>query len=154
VYNGAVDRSRLVRYGRRIGIGMLGLLVLLQLVPYGWSHPNPPVTQDAPWPDAESARIARDSCYACHSNETDWPAYSYVAPMSWLVRYYVERGRDEFNFSNWPEYGEDVDDAVDEVEDGDMPLDRYTVIHRDAKLTPEEARVLARALLSMSPPDD
>jgi hypothetical protein len=142
------------RLARRVGLAALVVFAAIQLVPYGWAHPNPRVVQDAPWPNRRAESIARVSCYPCHSNETDWPAYSYVAPMSWLVRYDVERGRDEFNFSNWPEYGEDVDDAVDEVEDGDMPLDRYTVIHRDAKLTPEEARVLARALLSMSPPDD
>ena len=58
---------------------------------------------DAPWPDAESAALARDACYSCHSNETDWPLYSYVAPMSWLVRADVESGRDELNFSDWDE---------------------------------------------------
>ena len=60
---------------------------------HGWPHPNPPVVEDAPWPDAESAAIARASCYSCHSNETDWPAYSYVAPFSWLVRRDVDAGR-------------------------------------------------------------
>jgi hypothetical protein len=153
VYNGAVDRSRLVRYGRRIGIGMLGLLVLLQLVPYGWSHPNPPVTQDAPWPDAESARIARDSCYACHSNETDWPAYSYVAPLSWLVRMDVEAGRDELNFSTWDRDGGEADDAAETVGEGSMPLDRYTMIHRGARLSDAEADHLVAALEALDRAD-
>jgi Haem-binding domain len=58
------------------GLGGLVLFAGSQLVPYGWRHPNPPVTQDAPWPDADSERIARASCYDCHSNETDWPAYA------------------------------------------------------------------------------
>ena len=68
------------------------IFALIQLVPYGWWHDNPPVISDAPWPDAASEQIARTSCYSCHSNETEWPIYSYVAPMSWLVRYDVERG--------------------------------------------------------------
>ena len=84
-----------VRWLRRIIIGVVLLFVGIQFVPYGWWHENPPVTLDAPWPDAESAAIARQSCYSCHSNETDWPAYSYVAPMSWLVRRDVEEGRHE-----------------------------------------------------------
>jgi Haem-binding domain len=141
-----VDRSRLARAGRRAGLGVLALLLLIQLVPYGWSHPNPPVTQDAPWPDAESARLARDSCYACHSNETDWPAYSYVAPMSWLVRYDVEAGRDELNFSAWDRDDGEADDAAETVREGSMPLDRYTGIHRGARLSDAEADRLVAAL--------
>jgi hypothetical protein len=134
----------------RIGlIGAVGVFLAIQLVPYGWSHPNPPVVQDAPWPDAESAAIARESCYACHSNETDWPAYSYVAPFSWLVRRDVEDGRDEFNFSTWdPDDGE-ADDAVEVILDGAMPPDRYTMIHRGARLTDDEADRLVAALQAM-----
>src|SRR5262245_22121144 len=89
------------RVGRWPGRVAGGLSLPMPLVPYGWWHANPPVVQDAPWPDAESARIARESCYSCHSNETDWPVYSYVAPMSWLVRFDVQRGRDRLNFSEW-----------------------------------------------------
>jgi Haem-binding domain len=141
-----VDRSRLGRYGLRAGLGLLGVLVLIQFVPYGWSHPNPPVTKDAPWPDAESAGIARESCYACHSNETDWPAYSYVAPLSWLVRYDVEAGRDELNFSTWDRDDGEADDAAETVREGSMPLDRYTAIHRGARLSDAEADRLVAAL--------
>src|ERR671916_3090062 len=121
----------------------VGLAVAVQFVPYGWRHPNPPVTMDAPWPDAASERIARESCYSCHSNETDWPLYSYVAPMSWLVRQDVERGREELNFSEWDG---DADDAAEAVADGSMPPDRYTVIHGDADLSTEEQERLIAAL--------
>jgi hypothetical protein len=122
----------------------------IQLVPYGWWHENPPVAQAAPWPDAESEAIARESCYACHSNETDWPAYSYVAPMSWLVRYDVESGRDELNFSDWARFADEADDAAEAVLDGEMPLGRYTVVHRDAQLTEAERDVLVTALAQMA----
>lgn len=128
---------------------MLAVAVAIQLVPYGWRHPNPPVRQDAPWPDAESEAIARQSCYACHSNETDWPPYSYVAPMSWLVRWDVERGRDELNFSEWDRDRGRADDAAEQVLDRTMPLDRYTLIHRDARLSDAEVDTLVAALLAM-----
>jgi hypothetical protein len=130
-------------------LGGVGLFLLIQLVPYGWSHPNPPVTQDAPWPDAESERIARESCYACHSNETEWPLYSYVAPMSWLVRNDVENGRDKLNFSTWDRDDGRTDDAIEMIFEDEMPLDRYTMIHRDARLTEEEADRLVDALAAM-----
>jgi hypothetical protein len=144
-----VTRDRLlraVRWGAAIG---LGLFAAIQLVPYGWGHPNPPVTQDAPWPDAESERIARASCYACHSNETDWPAYSYVAPMSWLVRSDVEGGRDALNFSEWDRDDGEADDALDTVVEGSMPPGRYTLVHRRATLTDAEADRLVAALAAM-----
>jgi uncharacterized membrane protein YgcG len=128
----------------------VAVFVALQLVPYGWTHSNPPVVQDAPWPDAESAAIARESCYACHSNETDWPPYSYVAPFSWLVRRDVENGRDELNFSRWDRDAGEADDALEQVIDGAMPPDQYTLIHRGARLSDEEADVLVAALEEMN----
>ena len=60
----------------------------------------------------------------------------------------------EFNFSNWPEYSDDADDAIEEIEEGAMPPRQYKLVHRDARLTDEEARVLARALNAMSTDDD
>jgi Haem-binding domain len=127
------------------------IFMVIQLVPYGWWHDNPPVIRDAPWPDAESEQIARTSCYSCHSNETDWPIYSYVAPMSWLVRYDVERARDEFNFSDWDP--DDAEDAIEMIEEGSMPLDRYVMIHRDARLSDSERDTLIAALETMSNDD-
>ena len=138
-----------MKWVRYILFGLLALFVAIQFVPYGWWHENPPVTQDAPWPDAESARIARSSCYSCHSNETDWPLYSYVAPMSWLVRRDVEEGRHELNFSEWDRDAGEADDAVEAIEEGSMPPDSYTLIHRNARLTEEEAQRVIAALEEM-----
>lgn len=125
------------------------VLVLLQLVPYGWWHENPPVVQDAPWPDEATAELARAACYDCHSNETSWPAYSYVAPMSWLVRRDVERGREELNFSRWDDDDNEADDAAESVEDGSMPPRQYELLHPDARLTVDEVAQLVAALQAM-----
>lgn len=139
---------------RRPALTVLGVLVgaflLMQLVPYGWTHSNPPVTSAAPWPNAEAEAIARQSCYDCHSNETDWPAYSYVAPMSWLVRSDVDTGRSEMNFSEWDPQDNKADDAIEEIQEGSMPLPKYTRIHGDAKLTDEEKAKLSAALDQMA----
>ncbi|MFP5326360.1 MAG: heme-binding domain-containing protein [Acidimicrobiia bacterium] len=119
--------------------------VAIQFVPYGRDHTNPPVALDAPWPSAEAERIARISCYDCHSNETRWPLYSYVAPMSWLVYEDVKAGREVLNFSEFDRRQDEVDDIGDVIEDGEMPPANYTAIHRGAKLTDDEARVLSEA---------
>lgn len=144
-----MDRSRVRRILGRTALGALALFLLIQLVPYGWRHSNPPVTLEAPWPDAESAAIARESCYSCHSNETDWPPYSYVAPFSWLVRSDVDSGRDELNFSTWDRDDGEADDAIESIVAGSMPPDRYTMIHRGARLSDEEAQRLVDALAAL-----
>lgn len=133
-----------------VGAVLLGAFLVLQLVPYGWTHSNPPVTSAAPWPNAEAEAIARQSCYDCHSNETEWPAYSYVAPMSWLVRSDVDAGRAEMNFSEWDPQDNKADDAVEEIDEGSMPLSKYTAIHRGAELTAEEKATLSAALDQMA----
>ena len=134
-----------------VGGALLGVFALMQLVPYGWAKSNPPVTASAPWPDERAEAIARTSCYACHSNETEWPVYSYVAPMSWLVRNDVDGGRDELNFSEWDEDSADAaEDAEEEIVEGRMPLPNYRRVHRDAQLTDEEAAVLIDALGQMA----
>ena len=94
-------------------------------------------------------RSGPGACYDCHSNETEWPAYSWVAPMSWLVRSDVEGGRDELNFSDWDEYGDEADDAAEAIEDGSMPPHQYQLMHPDARLSDEEVAELVAALESM-----
>ena len=150
------DGGRTHSWRRRVlwALGAIGVVfVAIQFVPYGWTRSNPPVTGAAPWPDERVAEIARESCYSCHSNETDWPVYSYVAPMSWLVRSDVEAGRDELNFSTWPRDDGELDDAIEQIEEGEMPPSTYTLIHWGAALSdPEQAELIA-ALRSMDDAD-
>jgi hypothetical protein len=135
-----------MRILRVVALTAVAVFVVSQFVPYGWWHENPPVVRDTPWPNARAEQVARVSCYDCHSNESEWPVYSYVAPMSWLVHKDVAEGRGELNFSEWPLNDKQLDDAIDAVEDGTMPPGQFTLIHRNAKLTAEEARVLIDAL--------
>jgi hypothetical protein len=125
------------------------VFVAAQLVPYGWHHPNPPVRQDAPWPSAQSAALARRACYACHSNETEWPLYARIAPASWLVRWDVEAGRSKLNFSDWGGEGGDARDAADQVDSGSMPPSRYLLLHPSARLSADERNQLVEALRAM-----
>jgi hypothetical protein len=87
------------------------------------------------------------SCRECHSNETRWPWYSNVAPVSWLVADDVHKGRDKFNLSEWTSYPSDDQDKLlgamcNLAQRGRMPLPIYLVIHRDAKPSPAEIKAL------------
>ena len=142
-------RTRRRRILLRAGLGLFAVAVLLQLVPYGRDHTNPPVTQDAPWPDGRARELATTACYDCHSNQTRWPLQSWVAPFSWLLARDVEQGRAALNFSTWDEDDGEADDAADEVADARMPPRRYLLAHPDAILSQAERQVLVDALEAM-----
>ena len=133
----------------RAGLGLLVVAVLLQLLPFGRPGDNPPVTQDAPWPDGRARELAVAACYDCHSNQTRWPLYSRVAPMSWLITRDVEQGRDKLNLSTWEGSGGDAHDAAEAIADASMPPRRYLLIHPEAALSAAERQTLVDALESM-----
>ena len=92
---------------------------------------------------AEITSIFKRSCMDCHSSQTTWPWYSYVAPTSWLVERDVRRGRDHMNFSQWQQYTFQhreklLADVASAVKNDEMPLRQYTFIHRQARLTDAE----------------
>jgi hypothetical protein len=96
---------------------------------------------------AEVRALVKRSCADCHSNETVWPWYSYVAPMSWLVEKDVRHGRDHMNFSRWPEYSFQqqeklLADIATALKNREMPLPQYAVIHRDARLSDAEIDIV------------
>ena len=87
------------------------------------------------------------SCMDCHSNRTVWPWYSFVAPMSWLVERDVHEGRTHMNLSEWDQYTFEkrqklLADIASVVKNGEMPLQQYTLIHRNAKLSEADTDVL------------
>ncbi|HEX2386889.1 MAG TPA: heme-binding domain-containing protein [Candidatus Binatia bacterium] len=117
-------------------IVLVAALVAIQLVPV--ERANPPVESDIATPD-EVKRILRHSCYDCHSNETIWPWYARVAPMSWLIARDVKEGRRELNFSEWNKFtggrrARKFKEIVEQVEQEKMPQWYYIVLHPDAKL--------------------
>ena len=133
-----------------VAVGLLVLFACVQLIPYGTRHLNPPVSAEPSWPTPEARALAARACFDCHSNQTHWPWYSYVAPASWLLERDVSHGRAKLNFSEWDRPQSEADEASEEVLEGEMPLAIYTVVHRDALLTPFERRQLADALDSMA----
>jgi len=115
----------------------------IQFIPNGRDHTNPPATGEVTWANDETRDLFAAACADCHSNETVWPWYARVAPMSWLVANDVAEGRDAFNVSVTSGV-EDADDAAETVDDRDMPPLPYLLLHPGARLTPEErARFVA-----------
>jgi hypothetical protein len=86
-------------------VGVVVLFGLIQLVPYGRDHTNPPVVAEPAWDSPQTRALAVRACFDCHSNETVWPWYSNVAPASWLVQRDVDDGRRRLNWSEWSSTG-------------------------------------------------
>ena len=123
--------------------GAVMVALAIQLVPYGRDHTNPPVGREPAWDSAETRDTFLRSCGDCHSNQTVWPWYSHVAPISWLVTHDVEDGRKHFNVSDWDRPRQDGDEAVEVVSEGEMPPWFYLPMHPEADLSaPEKERFL------------
>jgi hypothetical protein len=125
------------RWFKRILVGLLFVGVVLQFVPVDRTNP-PEHGQPPASPEVEA--ILRRACYDCHSNETNWPWYSKIAPASLLLARDVKEGRREVNFSTWEKYDEQRRmrkrrEIVKEVEQGSMPPGYYVPLHPEAKLS-------------------
>jgi mono/diheme cytochrome c family protein len=130
----------------RIAFGLLGTFLTIQLIPYGRHHTNPPVTGEPTWNAPETRALAKQACFDCHSNETDWPAYASIAPVSWLVQRDVNEGRAVLNCSEWPRPQEQAKKASEEVREGEMPPAAYTLVHAHARLNAADRDQLAQGL--------
>ena len=150
-------RSRIPERARRIGVGLVAVFALIQLVPYGHRHDNPPVEGAPPWDSPKTREIFFRACADCHSHETTWPWYSHVAPASWLVRSDVDEGREKFNVSRWGRPGRNKgDEAAEMVEKGEMPIRAYLLAHPEARLRePERSEFVAglRRTFGGGPPE-
>jgi heme-binding protein len=134
---------RLLRGGL---VGAVGLFVILQVVPYGRAHSNPPVQQEPAWDSPQTRHLAARACFDCHSNQTQWPWYSHIAPASWLVQNHVDEGRAKLNFSEWNRPQGAAPESGKAVQEGEMPLPSYVWAHPKARLSPAESQTLVQGL--------
>ena len=135
---------RLIKIGLIAGVA--GFL-LMQLVPYGRDHANPPVLSEPDWDSSQTRTLAQSACFDCHSNETVWPWYSQVAPVSWLVQHDVDEGRQVLNFSTWGNgRGEEGEEIGEVIWEGEMPPAQFLLTHPEARLTDAEKQQLIRGL--------
>jgi hypothetical protein len=121
---------------------LLLLAVLIQLIPFGHDHSNPPVAKEPAWDSPQTRDLFVRACFDCHSNQTGWRWYSYVAPASWLVARDVNGGRRHMNFSAWDQPQKHAEHVSEEVKSGDMPPWFYLPLHPSAKLSDAEKLLL------------
>ena len=137
-----------MNWTRAILIAM-AILLVAQLVPYGRVTPNPPVSSEPEWDTPQTRSLFFEACRDCHSNETEWPWYSHVAPASWLVRRDVDEGRSHFNVSEWNRpSSQHGDEAAEKVEEGDMPPWFYLPLHAHARLSQDQTEQLVKGLVA------
>ncbi len=137
---------------KRIGIALFALLVVAQLVPINRRNPvvDPSKTiyarEAVPQPVKD---VFNRSCADCHSDQTRWPWYSRVAPVSWMVADDVHSARKHMNFSEWAYYSpnkreEKLEEICEQLTDGDMPDVKYLLVHRRARLTSSEREAVCK----------
>lgn len=139
------------RYLLRAVIALVVLVPAIQLVPYGHDHSNPLVVREPAWNSPQTRQLAARACFDCHSNETVWPWYANVAPVSWLVQSDVDEGREHLNFSDW-QHGRKKKDIARKIRkliaEGDMPPLPFRLMHPAARLTAAEKRELIQGLVA------
>jgi hypothetical protein len=147
-----------VKWFFRIFMVTLVAFLAIQAIPYGRDHDNPTTVREPAWDSTRTRTLARQACFDCHSNITEYPWYSNVAPVSWLLQRDVEDGRKVLDFSEWNR-AQDTDLAavVESLEEDEMPPWYYRLLHEDSRLSALERQQLQSGLVrtwTASPPGD
>jgi hypothetical protein len=129
-----------------LAIAGIVVFILIQFIPI--DRTNPPTTSEPKWSSPEARALVLKNCGQCHSNNTEWPWYSYIAPASWLIKFDVVNGRSQFNFSEWDQNPGYIGDMVEAIQEGKMPPMQYTLFHPGSKLDPQQKQSLIDALSS------
>ena len=127
---------------------ILVMLPVIQAVPYGRAHSNPPITGEPQWSSPRTRELMVRACFGCHSNEVEYPSYASVAPISWVVEAHVAEGREKVNYSEFDQRQGDADETIETIEEGSMPPAYYTRFgrHPEANLTSVELQELIDGL--------
>ncbi len=131
---------------KKISISTVAFLIIMQIIPLNRTNPKVDETV-ALHADKKVMQILKKSCYDCHSYETKYSKYAYIAPLSFGVVKHIDDGREALNFSEWkkiPDYIKKLrlEKTKKEIEQNEMPLPSYTMFHKEAKLTQDEKNIL------------
>ena len=126
------------------------VLIAMQVVPYGRNRGNPPAARTVAFDSKHTESLARQACFDCHSNQTRWPWYASVAPISWRLYHDVTEGREHLNFSALDKTSSHAHEAIQELRETivsrEMPPRDYLLLHPEARLTVKERHTLAAGL--------
>lgn len=98
-------------------------------------------------PPQEIALLLKISCYDCHSNNSEYPWYDKIAPVSWWVAHHIDEAKDELNFSEWATFtskrkNHKLKEMMEVLDEGEMPLKSYLIMHGNAKVSAEQVEQL------------
>lgn len=101
--------------------------------------------------------LLQESCYNCHSNNTEYPWYNKVQPVAWFLEDHINEGKEELNFNEWDAYSNrrknsKLKSIISQVKDDEMPLASYTLIHKDAKLSNSEKTLIIDYMKNLKEP--
>ena len=139
-----------MNFGAKKVLGILILLAAIQLIPVNRSNPQVNASQTIfatqPVP-VEVKAVFERSCKNCHSDETSWPWYSYVAPVSWMIAHDVHAARRAMNLSEWGSYStnkktDKLEEICEQLTNHDMPDWKYSLIHKQARITGKERDII------------
>ncbi len=133
---------------KRIGFALLIVFIGIQLAPtqLNQSTKVSSVSFINTFEVSENAsRILTNSCYSCHSNNTNYPWYSYIQPIGWYINSHIKKAKEELNFSIFGSYSNrkqksKLKSMVSQIKDGDMPIAAYTLIHSEARLSDNDKK--------------
>ncbi|MDD2451310.1 MAG: heme-binding domain-containing protein [Sulfurovum sp.] len=131
---------------KKISIFILLVLIGIQFVPMDVPAEVPTKADDALKAPEEVHAILKRACFDCHSNHTDFPWYSSVAPVSWFTKMHVKEGREHMNFSTWASYDDEKKlkylEKIPKAIKSKMPLPSYLIMHKEAKLSEDDKKLL------------
>jgi len=135
---------------KKIGLGLLICLVIIQFIRPAKNtntiDASKQITAVAAVPENVNV-ILKKACNDCHSNNTNYPWYSNIQPVYFWLNDHIKEGKREINFDEFASYRlrrqyHKMEELIEQVKEGEMPLSSYTLIHKDAKLTDAERTTL------------
>lgn len=128
-----------------VALTLFATFIMMQV--FTVRHSNPPVIKEPLWDSPQTRAYAKRACFDCHSNETVYPWYTYVAPVSWVTNHHIVEGREKLNFSEWNRVQEEASEAAESVTEGEMPTKDYLLLHADARLSKTETDAFVARLI-------
>ncbi|MDY3316866.1 heme-binding domain-containing protein [Riemerella anatipestifer] len=139
---------------KKVALALFAIGIILQF--FQIDKTNPAVNQGMDFTQIKkmpesTAKLLRNACYDCHSNETKYPWYTNIQPVAWLVKEHIDDGRKHLNFSTFATYSPEkqtrkIEESIEEIEKGGMPLESYLLVHSEAKLSDGQKQELLNFL--------
>tara|TARA_R100001015_G_C4619142_1_gene175774 strand:- start:178 stop:627 length:450 start_codon:yes stop_codon:yes gene_type:complete len=135
---------------KKIALILILIFAVLQIIPREKNENKAPTDADLFAVEEASSELQiliKGACYDCHSYQSEYPWYSNIAPFSWWIDDHIEEGREHLNFSDWSKYKAEkkshkAEEAVEEIKEGEMPLESYQLAHSSARLSDEETALI------------